>query len=211
MSMRIQLHIRRGFRFVMLCLGLTATGYLHGQADGTATRINQVRLDPTIQDTISKRTFDNGAFGSVTFKLYLNDSLELDFESLPQRIQNLTFLNQDTLRTTGLLFLEFFVGFAIQVRQHPRDPADIRVVVASQDLPLRLMPDDTSSLSIVVPCRTSMLTMPKEPVFAEGAFISGIVELETQEFLAVDPELPEPMRVRIAVSWYFTSEVFVVD
>jgi hypothetical protein len=195
-----------------MCLILVATGSLHGQADSATTTIDLVRLDPSVEDTIGKRIVDHDGmvYGSVTFRLYVNDSLELENESLPQNIQNLTFLGGDTLKTIGLIPF-FFIGLAVQVRQYPNAPGDITVLVSSDEFPVRLLPGDTASRSIVVPCRTSMLTIPKEPVFKEGAMISGIVALETEEFLLDDPEMPESMRMRMALEWYFSTEAVVTD
>jgi hypothetical protein len=177
-----------------------------------AQGFDQVRLDPGAQDTIDKRIVDHDGvvYGSITFRLYINDSPDLDFSSLPQNIQNLTFLGGDTLKTIGLIPLDF-IAFAVQVRQYADDPADITVFVTSNELPLGLMPGDTASRSLIVPCRTSMLTLPKEPVFTEGEIISGIVELETEEFLVDDPEMPESLRMRLALAWYFRTEAFVTD
>jgi hypothetical protein len=56
-----------------------------------------------------------------------------------------------------------------------------------------------------------MMTIPKKPMFAEGEIISGIVELETEEFLVDDPEMPESLRMRLTVAWYFRTEAFVTD
>jgi hypothetical protein len=210
--MTIDIHISSGLRFAILCLLLAGTGHVQGQIKTPAQGFNQIRMDPGVQDTIDKRIVDHDGmvYGSVTFRLYINDSPDLDFSSLPQNIQNLTFLGGDTLKTIGLIPLDF-VGFAVQVRQYGDDPADITVFVTSNELPLRLMPGDTASRSLIVPCRTSMLTIPREPMFAEGQIISGIVELETEEFLVDDPEMPESLRMRLALAWYFRTEAFVTD
>ncbi len=210
--MTIDIHISSGLRFAILCLLLAGTGHVEGQIQTPAQGFNQIRMDPGVQDTIDKRivNHDGMVYGSVTFGLYINDSLELDFASLPQNIQNLTFLGGDTLKTIGLIPLDF-VGFAVQVRQYADDPADITVLVNSNELPLRQMPGDTASRSLIVPCRTSMMTIPKKPMFAEGEIISGIVELETEEFLVDDPEMPESLRMRLTVAWYFRTEAFVTD
>lgn len=210
--MNNDLHIPSGLRFVILLLLLAGTGHVKGQMQTAAQGFDLIRMDSSVQDTIGKRIVDHDGmvYGSVTFKLYVNDSLELENESLPQNIQNLTFLGGDTLKTLGLIPF-FFIGLAVQVRQYQRAPGDITVLIRSDEFPLRLLPGDTPSNSLVLPCRTSMLTIPKEPVFKEGEIISGIVELETEEFLLDDPEMPESMRMRMALTWYFRTEAVVTD
>jgi hypothetical protein len=210
--MTIDIHISSGLRFAILCLLLAGAGHVQGQMQIGAQAFERVRLEPGIQDTIDKRIvdLDGMVYGSVTFRLYINDSLELDFQSLPQNIQNLTFLGGDTLKTIGLIPLDF-IALAVQVRQYPDEPADVTVLVTSHELPLRLIPGDTPSRSLVVPCKTSMLTKPKEPAFKEGEMISGRVALETNDFLVEDPEMPEMLRMRVALTWHFRTEAFVTD
>ena len=99
-----------------LVISVFLLGYCQAQSSGSV--VNVVTIDKQIQDSIEARTIelDGRLFGSINFRLFGNDSLVLEHQAfdINSYAKNMSFLNDDTIRTVGYLnFIKMGFGYSV--------------------------------------------------------------------------------------------------
>ena len=171
--------------------------------------INIMSIDPEIRDSIEKRTIvlNERQYGSINFRLFGNDSLVMEHHAFDVNsyAQNMTFLHGDTLQTAGYLnFVHLLFGY--NVLYFTDTTCTISCVMVSELETLKLHQEDSMSQSLVVPCQTSRMILPRLPSFKKGETVYGLVHLVSADFYDVEED--QEIRYRLEITGYFKTEVF---
>ena len=190
-----------------LVISVFLLGYCQAQSSGSV--VNVVTIDKQIQDSIEARTIelDGRLFGSINFRLFGNDSLVLEHQAfdINSYAKNMSFLNDDTIRTVGYLnFIKMGFGYSVLLSNETKCRIDF--VTVSELGTLKLHKEDTPSQSLIVPCVASELIIPSNPRFERGEMVYGKINLISSDFYDVEEDVE--IKYRLELTGYFKTEVY---
>jgi hypothetical protein len=163
------------------------------------------QIDIKIKEQIKQKVKTSGivTMGSMDFKMYQNDSLIVDTYSKDKSIdcRLITTLNGDTASITG--FMGMFSGFGYQIGLF-KDTCIVRHFAKSDTEIYKLSKTDSLTFGVSVPCKSYKLTLVETPILKKGEIISGIIELESEDYFEVANG--DENRYRIELKGYFKTE-----
>ena len=188
------------FTFMLISFLFTAYGQTQSGSNESAYQING-EIEEQIEEKV--KTFNGVTKGSMDFKIYQNDSLIADTDSKGKSIECLlmTNLTSDTVNITG--FMGMFAGFGYQIELF-NDTCLVSYFAISDAEIYKLNKTDSLTFGVSVPCKSYKLTLTKKPIIKKGEIISGIVELESEEYFEVANG--DENKYRVVLKGYFRTE-----
>src|SRR5690554_338825 len=169
------------FTFILINFLLSACGQTQTDVNKSAYQINS-EIEEQIEQKI--KTFNGVSMGSMDFKIYQNDSLIADTDSKGKSIECMlmTTLSGDTASILG--FMGMFAGFGYQIDLF-QDTCIVRHFAKSDAEIYKLKKTDSLTFGVSVPCKSYKLTLTEKPTIKKGEIISGIIELESEDYYEV--------------------------
>ena|SRR5690554_1041917 len=166
---------------------------------------NTYQFNSKIKKQIEQKvkTFNGVTMGSMDFKMYENDSLIVDSDSKGKSIECIlnSNLSGDTVSITG--FMGMFAGFGYQIKLY-KDTCIVSHFATSDAEIYKLKKTDSLTFGVSVPCKSYSLTLTEKPTIKKGEIISGIVELESEDYFEVANGVEN--KYRVVLKGYFRTE-----
>ncbi len=188
------------FTFMLISFLFSACGQTQSGSNASAYKINS-EIEEQIEEKF--KTFNGVTMGSMDFKIYQNDSLIADTDSKGKSIECMlmTNLTSDTVNITG--FMGMFAGFGYHIELF-KDTCIVSHFAKSDAEIYKLNKTDSLTFGVSVPCKSYKLTLTKKPIIKKGEIISGIVELESEEYFEVANG--DENKYRVVLKGYFRTE-----
>ena len=188
------------FTFILINFLFTACGQTKSDSFKSTYQINS-KIKNQIDQKV--KTFNGVTKGSMDFKMYENDSLIVDSDSFGKSIECMlnTTLSSDTVRIIG--FMDMFAGFGYQIELY-KDTCIVHHFATSDAKIYKLKKTDSLAFGVSVPCKTYSLTLTEKPTIKKGEIISGIVELESEDYFEVANG--DENKYRVVIKGYFRTE-----
>ena len=188
------------FTFILINFLFSACGQTRTYGNKSTYQINS-EVEEQIEQKV--KTFNGVSMSSMDFKMYQNDTLIADTESKGKSIECmlLTTLFGDTVSITG--FIGMFAGFGYQIELF-KDTCIVRHFAKSDTEIYKLKKTDSLTFGVSVPCKSYNLILTEKPTITKGEIISGIVELESEDYFEVSNG--DENKYRVVLKGYFRTE-----